>query len=189
MRAISHPVEAEKEDRKAGFLTKTEREYLLGVWEPNEDTAPGEWTERQARTKESDIATRTRHAIADIALLQQHGDDELIKKVIERGRNPDDIPTFYDETLENARKGLSEFLIRLAIDPEKAESLTDVLEGEDWGELMKQFAEDVEDSKEIAKQHGDILGPVIENLHNYAKANGISKTEMMDVIYTHWPDE
>lgn len=191
MRAISALIEAEKEDRKAGFLTKTERQYLTGDWAPG-DSPPGEWTEQQGRTKRSDIKTRSRHALADIALLQKYGDSGLLRNIIEREQSTDDdIPTFYDETLDNARKGASAFMIRLGLGPEnkdQADELIEWLHGEDLVGLLQEMANSNEDSMKVAEEHEDALKPIVEQLHTYAEANDISWTEMLDAIFYHWPE-
>jgi hypothetical protein len=185
MRAISAPVEAEKVDRSAGFLTATERKYLLGEWAPG-DSEPGRWTQQQEASKRSDIKTRTRHAIADIALLQQYGDEKLLTEVIERARNPDDIPTFYDNTLSHAKQGISQFLIRLALGGERADDLIDVLDGEDWDELLEDMSAAAEESKQVAQEHEHFAEPATEQLRDYAEANNITKQEMLDAIDYHW---
>lgn len=187
MRAISAPVESEKVDRKAGFLTKTEREYLTGQWDPSGD-GPGAYTERQEAAKRSDIKTRTRHAIADIALLENHGDNELIRHVIELEHSPDDIPTFYDETMENAKFGLAQFMIRLGLDQDNAEDVIEFLEGENFEELLQVLSDNVEESKTIANNHEQFLNPYVSQLKNYAKANDISKSQMKDAIDVLWDE-
>lgn len=188
MRAISAPVEAEDTERSAGFLTKTEREYLVGSWAPG-DSDPGEWSKQQERTKRSDIKTRTRHAMADIALLQQYGSDELTKNVIMDQRSPDDeIPIFYDETIENAKNGLSEFLIRLALEPEQADGLVNYLHNEDWAELFEDMSKSVEESKQTAQEHQHFIKPVTQKLQEYAHSNDLSKEEMKDAIDIHWSE-
>jgi hypothetical protein len=182
-------VAAEETDRSAGFLTQTEREYLLGEWAPG-DSEPGEWTEQQERSKRSDITTRTRHAIADIALLQQNGDDDLTSNVIERAQNPDDIPTFHEPTLENAERGLSEFLIRLVLDEDdhEVDQLVNELRDEDWSELFEEMDEAVQESKRTAERHSDFLEPATNQLQQYAEANDISKEEMKDAIEILWSE-
>lgn len=188
MRAISAPVEAEDADRSAGFLTKTEREYLMGTWAPG-DADPGEWSKQQERTKRSDIKTRTRHAIADIALLRQHGDDQLLKKMIEHEQSPEEgVPTFYGNTIDNAKYGLSEFMLRLALEPNQADDVVAYMQTEDWEELFSEMSQAVEDSKQVAEEHSHFLEPSVNNLRTYAKSNDISKAEMKDAIDILWSE-
>jgi hypothetical protein len=188
MRAISAPVEAEKADRSAGFLTETERKYLLGEWGPGDNDA-GEWSEQQERSKRSDIKTRTRHAIADVALLEKHGDDELIRNVIEREQAPDDnVPTFYPDTLNSAKEGLSSFMIRIALNADRADEVIDYLQSENFEEVFEEMDQAVEESKQIADEHEHFLKPATNKLQEYAEANDISKAEMKDTIDILWSE-
>lgn len=188
MRAKSTPIRPKEVDRSAGFLTKTEREYLLGEWAPG-NSEPGDWSEKQGSRKRSDITTRTRHAIADIALLNEFADSALISDVIERPRDPDNIQTFHDDTKENAKYGLSEFMIRLALDPDSANDVIEVLHEEDWNEILEGFDDSIQDAKRVANQHGEFLNPMVQQLSQYASANDISKTEMKDAIDIMWPEK
>lgn len=73
MRCASEFIDPDDPERSCGFLTATERQHLLGEWEPG-GSSPDEG--QQAR-KDSDIKTRTRHALADLVLLQQHASEDL----------------------------------------------------------------------------------------------------------------
>lgn len=188
MRAKSSPVEAKDAERNAGFLTKTEREYLLGEWAPG-DSKPGEWTETQERSKRSDIKTRTRHAVADIALLRQHGDGDLIRTVMERDQSPDGgVPTFYEETLEHARYGLSEFMLRLVLDEEGADQFVASLEDMAWQELLGSVAEDAGAANNVQESHSEFIETFAQGINDYAEANNIPKEEMLNAIQMEIPD-
>lgn len=72
MDAESTDIDAEDPDRTPGFLTRRNRQYLLGEWKP-------EYPEASTR---SEIKVRTRHAFADLALLQKYGDEDLKHSIL-----------------------------------------------------------------------------------------------------------
>lgn len=191
MRARSDAIEPEKADRGAGFLTKTEREYLLGTWAPG-DAEPGEWSRQQESTKRSNIKTRTRHALADIALLREHGDDELIKGVVERKSGSDSIPTFYQETLEHTQQGLTAFMLLLALEEEQAEAWMDGLEEMDLADVAENLQENLQghtEKRSAGKRTLDtypVVRQSVEDLKEGCESLGISKEEMVGAIEVGW---
>jgi len=116
MRCASYGVEPTDIDRSCGFLTRTEREYLLGVWEPGGDGA----TEKQKSNKRSEIQTRTRHALADLALLQTHASEELKSGIIEHS----DDPVLFDT---GAMEAMIQGLLRLSMDISAGEEVSDTM--------------------------------------------------------------
>lgn len=164
MRCIPVAIDPEQADRSCGFLTKTEREYLLGTWEPSgEGEKP---TKGQLKRKRSDIKVRTRHALADFALLHQYSDQELKEEVIEENAEP---KIFADETVKHISEGLLPFV-------------TDAALGEDTHQL---FADALE-NPEIARLLADILSASIEAQESDSKEPLLDAMDSMKRLVEDW---
>lgn len=164
MRAPSFGIDATRADRPAGWLTKTEREFLQGEWDPNGDGS--EPTEKQKRAKRSDIRQRARHALADFALLHEYGEGELTDGILTHDTDRD---IYRDAaTLDHISKGVLPFVtdsllgegtsdvLRDAIlsNPENAARLAkmiDAMQRNDMESLMETL-EGLEDDLSQARQ-------------------------------------
>lgn len=112
MDAESTDIDAENPDRTPGFLTRRNRQYLLGEWEPDYPVA----------SARHDIKVRTRHAFADFALLQEHGDGELKHDLLHLKE---------DERImsKKQKRHMIEGVLQIALDASAGEDFTDHLMG------------------------------------------------------------
>jgi hypothetical protein len=129
MRCESKGIQAERTDRGCGFLTKTEREFLLGEWSPG-GSPP---SEQQKQQKASDIKIRTRHALADFALLEEHATQELLESVIQQNSQP---PVFSDGLVTTMADGMMFFALRAMFGKEFGDMLRELFESEEFEEFV-----------------------------------------------------
>jgi len=175
MRFASTGVEPEEADRGAGFLTETTRGYLLGDWEASDS--------HQEDNKRNEIKARTRHALADFALLQEYADEELKEGVINKDADP---PLFPHNAPTHFIQGLLRFASDAATGEEFTEYLFDAYDDSEFEELD-------EDSK-TALQYaagGNIRMYLRAHFQDWsAKADelGIEKREAVEALQRSWPD-
>lgn len=182
MRAQSRGIDPDDAERSAGFLTTTEREYLLDEWNPNEDEDG--YTESQADRKKSDIGIRTRHALADFALLQQRADEEMKESVILTEAEP---PVFPEDMFDQLVQGLLRFASDAAINEEFSEYLFDAVESGEFDELDEESKTALQyaaggNKKMYLRSHFN------EWCENAAEL-GIEKREVLEAVGRAWPDE
>jgi hypothetical protein len=194
MRARSCDIDPEDTDRHAGFLTQTEREYLLGTWAPGEGAEPGEFTEEQERPKRSDIRTRTRHALADIALLQNRGDPELIHELIQVDGK---ITTYHEDTLEHVQYGLTQFMINVALPIQQGPEIAEQLQNEsqkiadafidlEVGELLESEGVGEKELDRLHEQHSQAVEWQADVIAQWSDDYGIEKEDMLELIRREW---
>lgn len=162
MRCSPYGIEPDDVDRSCGFLTKKERQYLLGEWEPDSDG--------YENTKRSEIRTRTRHAMADLALLHDNADTELKNRLLKTKH--DNIDTFDPETLDHLRRGMSELVLDLMMKEEESE--------EEHQELYETMFEDMMNTAEAAVSGDEqkIAEGLFNMLANITEQGAVSNDEM-----------
>ncbi|MCU4718381.1 hypothetical protein [Halapricum hydrolyticum] len=180
MRCESQGIEHDDVDRSCGFLTKTEREYLLGEWQGRDD--------QQEKSKENEIAVRTRHALADFALLQKHGSNGFTDRIVQTDIDP---PIFRTQVREHLIQGL----LRFASDATTDESVTNYL----FDELHRENAEgpdgvDSDDETQAmleAAAQGNAEQFLTRHFRQFgeaAKDADISKREARRIFESAWPE-
>lgn len=174
MRCESANIGPERTERSCGFLTKSEREYLLGEWNPSEE-GDG-YTDTQSNKKKADIQTRTRHALADFALLQEHADEGLKQGVVLVNADP---PIFSQNVQNQIHQGLLRFASDASVGEDFSKELFDVTEAEDSGmwEAIKQL------------EGGDetlLLETTFQQLGELGSTLGISKSEAREIFEEAW---
>lgn len=77
MRGNMQNIDPENTERPPGFLTDGTRKYLLSG---RDTTGPGD--------VRNQVQKRTRHALADLVLLQRHAPEELKRELVQGGDEP-----------------------------------------------------------------------------------------------------
>jgi hypothetical protein len=166
MRCASHGIEVEKANRACGFLTKTERQYLLGEWEID-GSGP---TSKQKSQKEFDITARTRHALADLRLLQEHGGEELKSSII---THSDDVDIFLKEEVENLQEGMMKLALDMPLGDGSAEALMQHI---DEFPVDDTFADVLEAAfNGSGKELMEALIPLLAEMHYELDENDLKK--------------
>ena len=160
MRCNSRGLDPERVDRECGFLTETEREYLLGEWDPNGDAEEEGITQSQHSRKKSEILTRTRHALADLTLLQKHADEDMKDRIIKRNVEPD---VFDEESLDYMTQGMLWLASEAAVN-ERFEPLLRAVADDEVNNVIYEMWD--------ALESGDVdkfQNLVNQNIENYMK--------------------
>ena len=166
-------IEPEKSDRKAGFLTETTRKYLLGEWEAP-DLA-------QERSKRNEIKGRTRHALADLALLHEHADEDLKKSII---RMSEDERLFEPDQKQHLIDGMIWLAMEASTGEQFADTMKQAIEpaGLEVNDNMGVITEALNDNWiPYLRDHFSDLGKELN------KDSNVHVREAVEALRSSWP--
>lgn len=173
MRCNSVNIDPHETDRSCGFLTKTERQYLIGEgWQPGSQSAISD--------KRNNIKVRIRHALADMALLQEQADERLKTDVIKMDMDP----SIYSQTTIDH---LAEGMMRFASDATTGEEFTDIFfEAINEGEIDDMYvdAADYFDAAFSGNPEKAFKSMIRMMGNNF----GLSKREAKRIFMVSWPE-
>lgn len=172
MRCGSAGIDPENVERACGFLTKSERQYLIDEWDPSDDGSG--YSQSQASRKRSDIKTRTRHALADLALLQEHADSDLKESVVKTNAEP---AIFAPDTMDHMAHGMLKFANDATVGEEFSDALFEAMQHSDVNESALPILEAAMqgDEKQFFIALADLIGSAVEE-------SELSENEIADVL-------